>query len=313
MRLSVPFLVLLLLLSGSDSASAQLEPARPHIGTQQPAPLLLRSPVRAAVTPTGELLVTDYALRRVCVVAADGRLVEQSFRVQGLPTAIGVLGSRIFVGNELDRRVDVYTRTGEWLGVLGGPGTEVGDPRDLAVDEDLQRVFVVDGLAREVKVFDATTLTGSLLATLGQPGSQSHEFQNPTGIALDPLGQRVFVAEYGVMDAGAQPRVVILGYDGASLGTLQGDGGPTGQYFARPQGLLLGASGHLFVVDSWRGEVVVMDLASGTQVGVLGGYGKQPGQLLLPLDLVVGGPDGDLFVTSASNRRVERFPAGGTL
>jgi DNA-binding beta-propeller fold protein YncE len=271
----------------------------------------IETPVRAALAPDGRVMVTDYTLKKVCTLAEDGRTILESFDVPGLPTALGVSGNRIYVGNESARRVEIYTLDGQSLGTLGGAGFLVEDPRDLAIDEVSQRLYVVDGLAGEVKVFDLTAPQGALVATIGGPGETSVDFQNPTGIALDPLTQEVYVGDFGGMDATTKPRVLVFGHDGTYRKTIAGSGGPTGQYFARPQGMLIGSSGHLYIVDSWRGQVIVMDRATGEQVASLGEYGRGEGKLLLPLDAVVRGPGEDLWVTSASSRRVQRFEQGG--
>jgi DNA-binding beta-propeller fold protein YncE len=302
-------LTVVLLAVTAPAALPQQLSARPGVA-ERPT---LEQPVRAALAPGGRVLVTDYTLKQVCTLAEDGRTIVDSFDVPGLPTALGVLGDRVFVGNEATRRVEIYALDGQPLGTLGGPDVVVEDPRDLAIDEAAQRLYVVDGLAREVKVFDLATPQGTLVAAIGGPGSTSVEFQHPTGIALDPIAQEVLVGDFGGMNATTKPRVIVFGYDGSFHKTISGSGGPTGQYFARPQGMLIGSSGHLFIVDSWRGEVIVMDRTTGEQVASLGEYGRGTGKLLLPLGLVVRGPDEDLWVTSASSQRVQRFEKGGQL
>ena len=311
MRLqSVPLAAAGLLLASAPSPGQTAAPGRLSL---TPSVRRLDAPVRIARGPGGELLVTDYELHHVCVVGPDGKKILRSFPVALQPSALGVLGQRVFVGSETARLVQVHNLRGRLEGTLGGPGFVIGDPRDLAVDVQRRRVFVVDGAALEIKVFDLSSALGQLAATISGPGVAWSNLQNPTGIALDETAQEVLVADFGTLNSTVPPRVMVFGYDGSSHGWISGKGGPTGQYFARPQGLWLGSSGHLFVVDSWRGEVVVMDRASQTQVAVLGGYGKKPGQLLLPLDLTVLGPNEDLYVTSTSSHRVERFAAGGQL
>jgi DNA-binding beta-propeller fold protein YncE len=315
MKPGVLALAALTLVLAAPTAPAQLQPklGRAKVEKTDPPPLRLHTPTRATVDAAGHLLVTDYRLRRVCRVGSDGCTIIGGFKVSGLPTAIGAVDTRVFVGLEDARRVAIHAPGGLELGTLGGAGFEVGDPRDLVIDPQLQRLYVVDGLAKEVKVFDISTPEGTLVGTIGGPGTASSTFQHPTGITLDPVAQEVLVSDFGPMAAGADPRVIVFGVDGSYRGYISGDGGPTGQWFGRPQGLAIGPSGHLFVVDSWRGEVIVMDRVTGDGVANIGGYGKKPGQMRLPLDVVMHGPDQDLWVTSASNRRVQKYPAGGQL
>jgi DNA-binding beta-propeller fold protein YncE len=316
MKAGVLALAAMTLVLAAPVVSAQLQPTlggRPKVAKTEPPPLRLHTPTRATVDPSGQLLVTDYRLRRVCRVASDGRTILGSFKVQGKPSAIGAADTRVFVGLEDERRVAIHAPGGKELGTLGGAGFEIGDPRDLVIDPQLQRLYVIDGLAKEVKVFDITTTEGVLVSVIGGPGTLSSTFQNPTGITLDPGAQEVLVSDFGPMSAGASPRVIVFAYDGTYIKYISGNGGPTGQWFGRPQGLAIGPSGHLFVVDSWRGEVVVMDRDTGDAVAYLGGYGKKPGQMRLPLDVVLLGPDQDLWVTTATNRCVTRYAAGGQL
>ena len=279
---------------------------------QSPQPAGLQSPARIAVDGMGNLLVSDRWQKAIFTVSQNGRKVRKLFDVDGRPEAIGWLDTRIFVGNTAEQRMEVYSLQGTLLGVLGGAGTVVAGPTDLAIDAGLNRLFVVDKLAKDVKVFDISTQLGTSLGTIGAVGLTPQEFQFPTGITIDPISQELYVSDFGDLDV-LDPRIMIFRYDGTFQAFIGSDSGGGQSYFFRPQGLALGATGHVFVTDSWFGQVRVMDRASGALVGTIGAYGEGPGEMRLPLDLVIHGAGNDVFVTNNRLRRIEAYAQGGNL
>jgi len=84
-----------------------------------------------------------------------------------------------------------------------------------------------------------------------------------------------------------------------------------GSRFSRPQGLAVDDSGHVYVVDCFSGEVLVFDRFTGKLLKTVGSYGTNPGQLRLPLDLVVSQRSRDIYVTNNQMKRIEVFKEGG--
>ncbi len=261
-----------------------------------PALLVLRSPARLASTPSGRLLVSDYYRGTVLVVDPQTLQPEGALEVKGRVLAVGLWGGRTFVGNATTKTVEVYGANGRWRYSFGGGAGAVSDPTDLAIDGDLGLVFVVDGQEKLVKVFDVN----------GNPVRTIAGFNNPTGIAVDPTRKEVLVSDFGNLFGFTANAVIrILDYDGRLLHEISGRS--TG--FSRPQGLAVDTAGRIYVVDAFRGEVLLLDRATGEQVGKLGGFGPGSGQLMLPLDVLIG-KQGDVFVTSNQTARIERFPLG---
>lgn len=260
-----------------------------------PALLTLHSPARLASTPSGRLLVSDYYRGAVLVVDPQTLEPEAALEVKGRVLAVGLWGGRTFVGNATTRTVEVYGANGRLRYSFGGGAGAVSDPSDLAMDGDLGLVFVVDGQAKLVKVFD---VDGNLVRTIAG-------FNNPTGIAVDPTRKEVFVSDFGNLSGfSANAAIKVLDYDGRVLREIPGRS--TG--FSRPQGLAVDSS-RVYLVDAFRGEVLVLDRATGQKTGTLGGFGSGPGQLMLPLDVMIG-KRGDVFVSSNQTARIERFTAG---
>jgi len=271
----------------------------------------MSSPTRVAVDGSGALVVSDYQSRAVYVIDPASLATLRSFRVDGRPTGVAELGGIVFVGNETARQVEMYTAWGERIGALGG-GVKVDAPTDMAVDAAAALLFVVDGGADEVKVFDLGTPGGPLVGTIGGPGLTALDLQNPTGVVLDTAAMQVLVADYGDPAAETDPRVVTYAYDGTPIGVLSGDEGALGFAFSKPQGLMLNDAGRLFVVDAFLGRVIVYDRATGTKLNEIGTFGTGAGELRLPLDAVILGPAQDLYVTNNGSGRIELFAGGGS-
>jgi hypothetical protein len=266
----------------------------------------MESPVRLALTPRGRLLVSD--ARRAMILAVDPLTLraEEGFSVHGVPLGIGLLGKRVFVGNASKRTIEVYSAQGGSYQRSFGTGA-VEYPNDLAVDEVLGLVFVVDGGTKEVKVFDSR---GRLRGTISGPGVGGERFQSPIAIAVDRVRGEVLVSDYGSPTGHAA--VKIFAYDGTFLAEISGQGtcgmmGCTGG-FSRPQGLAVDDLGRIFVADVLLAKVLVFDRETLEQVSELGGGAGDP-TLFVPLDVAVD-TDGDVFVTSNRTRSVEVFPNG---
>lgn len=292
----------------SSTEAEALTQRQPDAASVVPGELL--SPVRVAAGPKRTLFVSDFRAQKVfrLKASAGGVRIAEAFGVAGRPLGVAWARNRLFVGNASTGSVDVYqSRSGKWLYALGGQGA-VGDPSDIALDPRRGLAFVLDGEEKTVKVF--AMMKGDLRYTIAGPGLADHDLQNPTGIAVDPARREVLVSDYGdAAGSGPPPGVKIFSYDGTPVGFISGKSGMLAQRFSRPQGLAVDGEGRILLVDALAGEVLVVDRESGAVLETLGGLGSSPGELWLPLDVVVTG-DLDLFVTNNRPRRVEFFRLG---
>lgn len=301
--------------------AAPVVPSTQLIQTSVPTGAM--SPVRIAQGPSKILFVSDFRNRVVYELrAAKGAVThKRTLAIPGSPLGVAWARQRLFVGNVTTHTVDVYRSTGKWedvdgaqdrwLYTLGGPGT-VTDPSDIATDAGANLVFVLDAQQRVVKVFDL--LDGTLLRTISGPGSGSQLLQNVTGIAVDPMRQEVLVTDYGepTQASTSPPAVKIFDYQGNFLSSISGRLGMLGQRFGRPQGPAVDGAGHIYLPDAVAGEVFVLDRTSGATLATIGSFGTGPGELWLPLDIVLD-EDLDLFVTNNRPGRLEIFSVGGQL
>ncbi len=284
----------------------------PQLSLVEVAPGHLVSPVRIASGKKETFYISDFLAEAIVEVEASGAGVSivTGFAVPGRPLGVAwAKGNRLLVGNATTRTVDVYrTSNGKWLLSLGSPGT-FGIPGDIAVDDSQDLVFVVDGPAKTVRVFDLKD--GSPLYEISGPGPGDLFLQNPTGVAVDAVRRQVLISDYGEpTQSSSPPSVKIYTYDGNHVKTISGRAGMIGQRFSRPQGLAVDDTGRILLVDAVAGEVLVLDYETGAVVETLGRPGSGPGELWLPLDVVVDENRG-VFVTNNRPRRVEVFSLGG--
>lgn len=271
------------------------------------------SPTRIAHgATTGEILVSDSSLQAILSNATDkkGRLVTIS--VPGRPVSVAYGWEKYYVGNESTQTVDVVNRKGRRLYTLGGKDFLIQRPSDIAVDIDQELVFVTDPINSRVLVFHSD---GTLLSTL--PATGQPPLYMPTGIAVDPIRGEVLVSDFG---SGGEATINIYDYNGSLLATIFGNAGcgwfscSTGPgNFSRPQGLTVNDQGLIYVVDSFRGQVLVFDRETLQGIEVIGVQGTDSGELFLPLDVLIDAQSKDLYVTNNRNRRVEVFSGKGLL
>jgi DNA-binding beta-propeller fold protein YncE len=270
----------------------------------------LRSPVRIAFSLDGNLLVTDYTQQMIFTLNRSTLEILEAFAVEGRPTAVAQWGSRLYVGNKSTGSVEVYDLTKKnekRLFNLGEKNVQglVSHAADIAIDAIRNLVFVVDAQEKVVKVFDTN---GPLLDTISGPD----QLILPTGIALDRYRERVLITDYGPPSF-SLARVHIYDYFGNFIRLIDGNRGTNVYSFSRPHGLAVDEFGHVFVVDSALGQVLVFDQDTGEGLKIIGSFGSGPGQLYLPLDVVVDDSSKDVFVTNNRLRRLEVFKEGGLI
>lgn len=282
------------------------------------SPGQMYSPIRLAEGANGSLLVSDYGQGMILIMNRKNYKVVSGFPVEGKPTGIAYLKGHIYVGNAAAGRIDVYSFAGSQSGKKKSVKTAVANPTDIAVDPGINRIFAADGAAKNVKIFDTK---GNLTGQIPVSDPDHTLLAAPTGIAVDPVRQEVLVSDYGDSAKGISPRIQIFNYNGDYVDTITGEGTSSGGMgmwkplprFSRPQGLAVDDAGHVFLVDCYASEILVFDRLSGILLKTLGGFGTDPGQLQLPLDIVFLKKTKDLVVTNNRAARVDLFEKGGEL
>jgi DNA-binding beta-propeller fold protein YncE len=316
------FLALLIVFPGllvPDPAGATDHDICVGDGTTPPAPTItplrgywpgLHAPARLAIDAEGNVYATDPDRGQIVVRRPDGRVRARLGDV-GHPVAIAVDDGagrplRIYVGDDRSGRVTAYKSDWQPDGVLGQGAGEFAGVTDIAVDPGIGNLYVADAKAHLVKVYSRA---GALLFTFGGRGSEPGQFDHPAALVVD--GDR---AEVLVVDQ-LNFRIQSFDLDGifiCRIGDLAGSDPGFGslfsvnpRHFTVPQGIWVDSLGLIYVADSAQGWIRALDRA-GNIVAQIGSFGRGPGELMVPLDVVTDG-HGRLFVAAAGNGRLEVF------
>ncbi len=162
-------------------------------------------PIGIAVSPQGELLVTDANFHRLLRYDAEGRLLQvtgagrREAGTGGFNTPAGIAmdarGSA-YVVDTLNGRVVQISPDGSFvrqLGELGDSGGTFSRPKDVALDSD-GNIYVSDGLLAAVQVFSPD---GRYLGFIGREKPSDAKsrslFQAPAGVEI--VGDRLYVVD----------------------------------------------------------------------------------------------------------------------
>jgi DNA-binding beta-propeller fold protein YncE len=315
---------------GAATAAAAFTPS--VVGEPPQGGGVFRFPQAVAVSPGGQtVFVGD---QNSSVVQAFGAAGAPKFTIgfhatRGEPGRIGVVGGvatdrsgHLYVLDAENERVQVFdaadgrylTTFGNTLvfNLLGGNPATIGGGRSasgIAVFQGPGQppvVYVADQGNNRVErfVLDPTTLTPS-----GAPAFSpaTVDLLAPQGIALDPGGTRVYVADDD------HHRVVVLRADTLEqIGAVGSVGSGPGQ-LQNPYDVAV--DGHdpnrLFVADNQNHRVDVFDASSLGFLGTLGTMGYGPGTGNMAVVRSVGAltdtPGGGVDVADTANDRVQAF------
>jgi DNA-binding beta-propeller fold protein YncE len=221
----------------------------------------------------------------------------------------------VYVADDDNHRVVVYTTDGDYVAEVGSLGTGDGQfrfPYDVGVDDN-NLLYVADNNNHRVQKFDAFAL--SFLGAWGGFGPAPSELEFPRALAAladDPLGG-VYVADT------ANNRV--QGFDqGGALKAAWGIAGRGARYVTRPGGLAVDRSGVVYVADTWDHRIEML-APDGSYLGQFGyisarsGYAAPNtgnGQFQYPHGVAIDPASGDIWVSDSHNNRVQAFSPGGS-
>ncbi len=259
-------------------------------------PVIVR-PYGLALDKKDNLLIVDTGGRRIHIFhLPEGKYRQIPSKKDNLvlfsPIDVDVADNgKIYVSDSEAKKVYVFNQDGLLETTVG----KFMRPTGLAVNSLLARIYVVDTMAHQIRVYDSTS--GKLLFDLGKRGEGPGEFNYPTNICLDSKGN-LYVTD------SMNFRVQIFDQDGdfiSSFGTA-GDGPGT---FSKPRGIGVDSDGHIYVADAEFDNVQIFN-SEGHILLYFGTSGSKPGEFYLPAGLLVDSND-RIYVADSFNQRIQVF------
>ena len=276
-----------------------------NVGTFGSGDGQFNQPYGIAVAPDGSVYVTEDNNKRVQKFTADGTFIlkwgssgtgnGQFDEARGI--AISPDGTLVYVVDNDNNRVQIFDADGVYIdqwGSIGSGNGEFNEPIHIATGPD-GSVYVVDHDNNRVQKFDPD---GVYITQWGSaPGDG--QMTLPTGIAVSPDGERVYV-----MDNGTDSRKVqVYDSDGVYITQWGSIGSGNGQ-FVSPVALAVGPDGSVYALDSLK-YVQKFD-PDGAFLGKWGGLGNGQGQFRNPQGIATA-PDGTIYIAEYDNNRVQGF------
>jgi|GEM_PF-1618421 len=233
-------------------------------------------------TPGKQRKIWSWALAgEISMVAYTGLILWMGVRTL-IPAASGVAVE--------PTRVEAQRVQAELVWAVGKNGSGLGElaaPLDLTVDPQ-GNIYIADRGNHRVQKFspDGTPADEWAGDDLGE-----HPFVEPSGVAVDPGSELVWVVDSG------SGWIYRLEPDGKLEAAI--DGSALGLY--NPRGLAIDSSGDLFVADTGGARILRLD-PMGKLLATWGEVGTKTGQFQEPTGMAIHG--NNLFVADVSNRRV---------
>ena len=284
-------------------------------------------------TPTGSFCWNNHAGGMGSAGLTNGRLMDARFRSPGA-IAVGLTGTLYIAdtGNHVIRKVTSSGIVTTLAGQVSAAGSTNGQgayarftsPKAVAVDAN-ENVYVADTgkhIIRKITPDGTVTTLAGLAGTSGSLDGSGNtaRFKSPSGIAFDPVGGRLIVADY----ANHTLRAVSL--DG-NVSTIAGsplvsgsvDGPASSARFYNPYGVAVDASGNIFVCDYSNHTIRI--LRNNGEVSTLAGQAATPGSvdgqgtaaLLSNPSAITLAADDSAYFTDAGKHTVRKLSASGAV
>lgn len=222
----------------------------------------------------------------------------------GKPYGIAVYRGRVYVADTVQRVVFMFDAPGKAFKVIGQEGIgQLNKPIGVAVDRNNGTLFVVDNSAKRVVIYDKD---GNYLRSLGG----SDYFTRPSGIAVSPDGNKVYVVDTGGVDSQNHKMYIFDAYTGEHLKTVGSRGTENGQ-FNLPLQAAAAPDGTVYVVDGGNFRVQAFH-PDGTFKMNFGAIGRRSGQFSRPKGIATD-KEGNTYVVDAAFGNFQIFNPQGHL
>lgn len=259
----------------------------------------LRAPVNMAMDAAGNMYVADQRIGGVVKLDAYGSPVTV-IRTVAAPAGVAIAqdGTLLVSQASFVARYDVVS--GQEVGRISGGALRA--PAGIAIDDVTGYIYVTDGAAGQVLVYNASGAFVQVLAS---------GLLSPSGVVFEKISRQVVVADTlnnkvrffkldGTLDRSIGDAVSTV--TGAPVGVMQ-FAAPVAVAFeySKDQATLL----RMYIVDAFQNNVQVVDpaaatalMVSGTLKNYIGASGTANGQLMVPSDVVFDSVNSRLLVVN---------------
>lgn len=220
----------------------------------------LPSPVGLALGDSGQVFVTDSALRKVFVVTAQASFAAEVDLQAELrqPTGIAAdkAGPSLWIVDTGMHRIQQFGPHGRAIATIGRRGDGDGEfnyPTLLWRDAK-GSMYVSDSMNFRVQIFDAR---GSFIGKFGRHGDGIGDLARHKGVATDSRGH-VYVVD-GMLHA-----MQVFDHAGRLLIAVGGLGSDNGE-FRSPAGLFIAPDDTIYVADAYNRRVQVFRYVGGDE------------------------------------------------
>jgi hypothetical protein len=243
----------------------------------------------------GAVYAVDGYKNRVQKLDSGGSLL-QSLKIDQPSAVAAGSGGILYIGSHRDYSVAVY-KQGRLTGFLGDGKNEFSSILDIAVDQTMGDVYVVDGVKNVVKVY----------ASSGSPKASFFGFNAPLAVAV--TDDEVYVLDAPVTATakgqGTGSRISIFSKSGAPLRSIDERTAKDGA-MRKPVDIAVDARGNIFIADAGRNGVLVYD-TRGECTGMITG---EPFRSSVALAL---SRDGRLYVSSSDTHSIVEVGLAGSV
>lgn len=218
------------------------------------------------------------------------------------PYGIAVGNSKIYIVEDINSRISIYTQQGTFLNMWGSPGKapdQFQGPLGVALAKN-GNIYLADTNNERIMVFKPD---GTFVREWGKRGGGNAQFRSPTGIAIDN-NDNVYVAD--------SYNFRIQKFDAAGKFIAQfGSRGSGNDQFGLPVGVTVDNSGNVYVVDSENHRVMKFS-SNGTFITKWGSQGSGDDRFNHPVGVACDSY-GNVYVTDSENHRFMKFDSTGKL
>ncbi|MEY4243513.1 MAG: hypothetical protein RLZZ245_1098 [Verrucomicrobiota bacterium] len=253
-----------------------------------------KRPVGLTVDAAGNVYVADNANHKIRKITASG--VVTTLAGDGYASVFSF--GRLVNGN--------------------GAAASFNYPTDIAMDETRECLYIADNennVIRRISLvspYAVTTFAGSSSGILDSATGSGAKFNGPEGIAIDPSGTHLYVADR------KNNRIRKITIASAAVTTLAGSGtagatdhaSPLSATFNEPTGIAVDAAGNLYVTDYVGNKVRKITMTAGVAgaVTTLGGSAT----FSAPYGVDVDGA-GHVYVTEHASHLIRMISPAGTV